>query len=171
MVVIVPSFWLYEFFRASLRQAVYDACKEGDLDKPCMEIVYLCFWFGLSAFRRVSLYNTNLIIRAHGITQKKSMGIQRLFLWRCIIGTLPVGATLVKRKIATTQHLLVSDIMQPQRQYHICYFFGYLADAPLPWSPTLYSFIGLDIGLFGPSRLIIIGHIWNHSSISPMSSL
>ena len=25
---------------------------------------------------------------------------QRLFLWRCIIGTLPVGATLVKRKIA-----------------------------------------------------------------------
>ena len=33
----------YEFFRASLRQSIYDACKEGDCYRSCLEIVYLCF--------------------------------------------------------------------------------------------------------------------------------
>ena len=61
----------YEFFRASLWQSVYDAYKEGDLDRSCLEIVYLCFWLRLSTFRSLSLYYIEHIIQATGITKKK----------------------------------------------------------------------------------------------------
>ena len=33
----------YESFRASLRQSLYDACHEGDMDASCIELFSLCF--------------------------------------------------------------------------------------------------------------------------------
>ena len=107
---------------------------------------------------------------------------QRLFLWQCITSIVPVGATLVKRKIATATatclwyhasaktipHLLwfchSSKLLTQKISRFLCLrfpntkfgnFFSFFAVVRFHWDPTLYSFSRLDIGLYGHGLNII----------------